>query len=934
MNSARYLESLAQGFDPPGSHEQHQQNQYEYFQQQQQQQQSRVALEGYSHHNPDETSLLSPSNIAYDPTHNMMHTAANNHGASSDLSSQHTQQHHGLFMPGGLNHQAATMAAYLNVNVHQAPGITFPYAGGHSPGLQVPVHQAPAQQQQQQQQQQQSLVAAAAAHVSHQLGNHNRTNSNSNSNNFEAYDPLPLQTGLGHHDLHQYSFDDLLVLNPGILSGVELDPCPAPPTVSTNSSSTNNSFSNSNSTAPAELYSFPDLYSSSLQAPEQPYHNADAWLDHFSISVSGLSLEPLKGPEMLMRLRGKMDHVVTRYLPCVDFLVQCQQELRKGLTLATHKRVYGQRPYRDNMTPRQFYNAYIDLLPQKFYLKNQNVMEHAALTEAVRGLGKLKSEAKHMERHGCEQIKNTFLGGMKDGESWGLRKWLSKHGNALHVCTDVECVHQAVQKLDRSAAATRKFAEILRPMAQQALDRLKTDVPASYQERSTAHPYLPFFHRLESALRAMAIFDPDDDDVICIDDDDDDDEVEEVKPAPPPAKKRKARSTTVTHVDTVSPKRFSLACSLVQQADNTTNTNTNATQANGKNYESSSGESDNESVIEVVGVKTAETKTRTRTKPVKKTSTLEEDWKCFGCSILNQPNNSFCLGCGEEKDLLRDLIYSPNFDEIINVRDPAAFENDFSQHDNNSQKQQQQQYEAPSEDQRSAQESTSSSQPPAPPPLGLSPNDEQAASTAAFAMAENLDRLANLFDQDPNTAIRPAGIPQVSFWDGDQFAGALRIFSSLLRLPETRHFVDRVDEERLFRTGNPPFSHIIKHPLSFRDIVSALIQVPDDIGGDFPAGESGSLPVRGLAAWNMWRGADLLQAVDLVFLNILAYGKAVDEGKSLHRSRTNRLRKCLWNSINDLVVQQVGMDSERRKQCTPTRRSESSGFIVYKIRER
>jgi hypothetical protein len=84
----------------------------------------------------------------------------------------------------------------------------------------------------------------------------------------------------------------------------------------------------------------------------------------------------------------------------------------------------------------------------------------------------------------------------------------------------------------------------------------------------------------------------------------------------------------------------------------------------------------------------------------------------------------------------------------------------------------------------------------------------------------------------------------------------------------------------------------------------------------------------------MWKGTDLLQAIDLVFLNILAYGKAVDEGRSQHRSRTNNLRKSLWNSINDVVVQHVGMDVERRKQYTPTRRSETSGFVVYKIRER
>jgi hypothetical protein len=329
-------------------------------------------------------------------------------------------------------------------------------------------------------------------------------------------------------------------------------------------------------------------------------------------------------------------------------------------------------------------------------------------------------------------------------------------------------------------------------------------------------------------------------------------------------------------------------------------------------------------VVEVVEIKTSDSNKTCKQK-------VEEDWKCFGCSILNEPSNSFCLACGEEKDLLRDLLYLPN------TGLPAAFESDFSNHGSESRKQKRYEAQAPNEEQQSlssTQVSTTSTPSSSPPPLAISPNDQQAAATSAFAMAENLDGLADLFEQDPNPMMRPAGIPQASFWDGEQFASALRIFSSLLRFPDSSHFVDRVDEERLFQAGHLPFSHIIKHPLCFRDIVSALLQDPEELGGDLSLGENGDLPVRGLSSWNMWKGTDLLQAIDLVFLNILAYGKAVDEGRSQHRSRTNGLRKSLWNSINDVVAQHVGMDAELRKQYTPTRRSETSGFVVYKIRER
>jgi hypothetical protein len=146
----------------------------------------------------------------------------------------------------------------------------------------------------------------------------------------------------------------------------------------------------------------------------------------------------MAGTEILNRLRRWITSSVTRYLPChFEF---CQQELRKGLTLATHKRVsYGQRDLkRRQHDAEQFYNAYIDLLPQKFYLKEPGYYGTRGFDGVIHGLNKLISDAKHMERHGCEQIKNTFWG----NEGWrvvGLAQMAVKHGNALHVCTDVEC---------------------------------------------------------------------------------------------------------------------------------------------------------------------------------------------------------------------------------------------------------------------------------------------------------------------------------------------------------------------------------------------------------------------------------------------------------------------------------------------------------------
>merc|ERR1712232_472258 len=101
--------------------------------------------------------------------------------------------------------------------------------------------------------------------------------------------------------------------------------------------------------------------------------------------------------------------------------------------------------------------------------------------------------------------------------------------------------------------------------------------------------------------------------------------------------------------------------------------------------------------------------------------------------------------------------------------------------------------------------------------------------------------------------------------------------------------------------------------------VEALVEKDKDYV-DIKNGCDGKLCSKGLAFWNMWQGMDLLQAIDLVFLNSLAYGRISDDGRSSHRSQTNRLRKTLWSGISDIIQQHVGENIEMRRQYTPARR--------------
>jgi hypothetical protein len=565
----------------------------------------------------------------------------------------------------------------------------------------------------------------------------------------------------------------------------------------------------------------------------------ERWLEELRMTVSGLSIEPLSGTEVLTRLRLKTEEVVTRYLPCVDFLVACQQDLRKGLATATQKRMV-HHMFRDAMSPRQFLSSYITPLPERFFRKNRKLMQADNLDKAVQELQKLVSDARAVELQGCEVIKNTFLGGMKDGESWGLRKWLSRNGGALHICNDCECILHACQKLDRTVDSTRKISERMRPLAKQSLAKLKKDVPTSYQEISTAHPYLPFFHRLESALKGVSNFDPEDDDVICIDDEDEVEELKQKALPPPKTKKRK------TEEEVKPSKKSALTEGTLQ-------------------YFPSSDSSDEDSMIEILEMKPS----KKRKKKTKATGSSDAD-----------------------SEYMNALAFFSSFEETL-----ASGEDPFG-------------------------DDTSSVIARSPSLLKLS----------SFELAISIDRLAGIFDSNQQATIRPMTVDEGVFWDDSppRYAMVLRLFSEILRMPEAHAYLDPVDEHGLISEGYPKYTRIIKHPLCFRDVFSALLEERYD-GDETPTASDneGILSNLDLNSWNMWRGLDLLHAIDLVFLNSLAYGKASDEGRSSQRSNTNKLRKHMWAGIKSIMDGSC-LDTDVRRKLTPTRRGESSGFVVRK----
>ena len=572
-------------------------------------------------------------------------------------------------------------------------------------------------------------------------------------------------------------------------------------------------------------------------------------------------MEPMNGMQIILKLKERTMEVLTRYLPCVHFLVQCQQELRKGLAAATMKRMV-HHMLRDTMTPRQFYSTYISNLPERFYRENKRLMPSEHLTTAVKELQKICVSAKAVDNQSCEIVKNTFLGGMKDGESWGLRRWLSKQGGALYICNDTECLVNACNKLDRSLDSTSKLADRLRPLAKSALSKLKNEVPSSYQEQSSAHPYLPFFHRLESALRGMSNFDPEDDDVICIDDDDEVQELKAKKPPPPP-NKRKSESK----ISSNKAKRKAGSIS--------------------KTPKKGSNNGDGGGNIADFDLRDSDIELLDGKPPAKKRSRVE--------SPMTGPAALLAAVEGDSDDYMAALFNS--LDDDVDF----SFNNDA--------------------------EKTIS-------PLDTLDNqDIVTMEKDAYDLATGITQLARLFDANQHDGVRPDGVSVDPFWDkGRPYARVLRMFSDILRDPDTSaHFLDNVEDHVLENQGKPPVSSIVKHPLCFREIVNALLADFSSVANTI-AGNDGRFSDRKLSSWNMWNGKELLQAIDLVYLNFLAYEKATDaDGKSSKRSMTNKLRKNLWANIKTIIDEEMeGDDPDEKKRCTPTRRGESSGFVVLK----
>ena len=118
-----------------------------------------------------------------------------------------------------------------------------------------------------------------------------------------------------------------------------------------------------------------DVFSANLTIKQSQQHRQKHQnnLD-FELNIPGISLTPLTALEVVEKVKNASSEVTTRFLPCVDFLVSCQQELRAGLAFATKKKQVGRGSYRDNMTPLQVNLKLISNVEILIFLKLLNFL--------------------------------------------------------------------------------------------------------------------------------------------------------------------------------------------------------------------------------------------------------------------------------------------------------------------------------------------------------------------------------------------------------------------------------------------------------------------------------------------------------------------------------------------------------------------------------
>ena len=136
----------------------------------------------------------------------------------------------------------------------------------------------------------------------------------------------------------------------------------------------------------------------------------------------------------------------------------------------------------------------------------------------------------------------------------------------------------------------------------------------------------------------------------------------------------------------------------------------------------------------------------------------------------------------------------------------------------------------------------------------------------------------------------------------------------LIEKAEAQSLINPPDATEIFLAGFPSYDSIIKHPVCFRDIILALANSNTSGSHLWGNGVVSSLPKL-----NCWEGRRLLECIDMVMLNAIAYyGGRVEDKKSAAQT----LRSYYWHMLDE--------KAQGNKALLPKKRKPSDGFIAKK----
>ena len=203
--------------------------------------------------------------------------------------------------------------------------------------------------------------------------------------------------------------------------------------------------------------------------------------------------------------KNLLENISNHFIPYAKFYINARTYLLNQIN----------NPAIQKLSPAQFCNKSIYPKLKEFVRDNEAAMTEPAKEKLKALFNTLYMHVRKLEksfqspicisnrRFFNQSIVQSFIGGISEGRSFGLRAWIGEAGGVGPACDATECIIVAIWKLPTLNEDAEKCLSVIRPHAENVLNKLKTEIPVQLQKRGDTHPPLPYFNRLETALKTI-----------------------------------------------------------------------------------------------------------------------------------------------------------------------------------------------------------------------------------------------------------------------------------------------------------------------------------------------------------------------------------------------------------------------------------------------